>query len=402
MDFADQIRELAAKLETKKDHVSTEEATKTAMVLPFLQVLGYDTSEPTEVIPEFNAAKGVKKSEKVDYVIVINKEPTILIEVKTARSILPSQCMEQLLRYFFGNTKSKFAILTNGIQYQFFSDLEQKNIMDEIPFLTVDLVPAIRDSEIAEIRKFQKEYFDFETISKGALELKYSGELKRYFKQQFKEPEDEFIKFLMKKTSFKRVATKQSLERFSPLVLNAFRKYVDEAVTDRSKAIFEEARRVEIGITKEEMEEKQILRLHFWTRLLDYAQKKTDLHAKISPHNGGWVSVTAGIKGLSFSYSVTKHQSGIELYIDKGKDCQEENKNIFDKLYSNKEEIEMSFGEPLEWLRLDDKRASRIRKMFNEGGYLDEGNWPKVHEAMVEAMIRLHKAISPHIQYLSK
>jgi hypothetical protein len=204
----------------------------------------------------------------------------------------------------------------------------------------------------------------------------------------------------MKKTSYKRLATKQSLERFSPLVVNAFRKYVDEAVTDRSKVLLEEARRAEIGITKEEMEEKQILRLHFWKQLLDYAKNKTDLHAKISPNNGGWVTVTAGIRGLSFSYSVTKHQSAIELYIDKGKDCQEENKNIFDKLYSTKEEIEMSFGGLLEWQRLDDKRASRIRKVFTEGGYLDEGRWPKVHEEMVEAMTRLHKAISPHIEYL--
>jgi len=169
MDFADQIREFAASLETKKNLVTTEEGTKTAMVLPFLRLLGYDTTDPTEVIPEFNSAKGVKKGEKVDYAIVINKEPTILIEVKTARSILPSKCMEQLLRYFFGNAKSKFAILTNGIQYQFFSDLEQKNVMDEIPFLTVDIVTAIRDTEIAELRKFKKEYFDSETISKGAL-----------------------------------------------------------------------------------------------------------------------------------------------------------------------------------------------------------------------------------------
>jgi hypothetical protein len=274
--------------------------------------------------------------------------------------------------------------------------------MDEIPFLTIDLMPAIRDSEIAELRKFKKEYFDAETISKGAIELKYSGELKRYFKQQFKEPEDEFTKFLMKKTSFQGTATKQSLERFSPLVVNAFRKYVDEAVTDRSKALLEEARKAEIGITKEEMEEKQILRLHFWTQLLGYAQKKIDLHAKISPNNGGWVSVTAGIRGFSFSYSVTKHQSAIELYIDKGKDCQEENKNIFDKLFKTKEEIEMSFGEPLEWQRLDDKRASRIRKVFIDGGYLDEGRWPKVHEAMVDAMIRFHAALSPHIQYFKK
>ena len=125
MDFADQIKELAARLDTNKDHVFTEEATKQSLVMPFLQILGYNIFDPTEVIPEFTADIGIKKGEKVDYVIAINKEPEILIEVKTVRSTLKPETANQLLRYF-GVTKAAFAILTNGIEYQFFSDLEKK------------------------------------------------------------------------------------------------------------------------------------------------------------------------------------------------------------------------------------------------------------------------------------
>ncbi len=405
MDFADEIKELAAKLNVKKDQVSTEEATKTSMVLPFLQVLGYDIFDPTEVIPEYHADHGVKKGEKIDYALAINNKPIILIEVKSARTLLQPQTTSQLFRYFVATKirfPARYAILTNGIQYQFFSDLKEQNLMDDIPFLTINIDQDIRESEIAELRKFHKEKFDAEKIHESALDLKYTGELKRYFKRQLKEPEEEFTKFLIRDAikSSKIMATKQSVEKFSPLVLNAFNQYVKEVVTDISKRTLEVAERAELGFTKEELSEKQMKRLRFWTQLLSQAKNKTALHAKISPTDGGWVSVTAGIRGLSFCYSVSKHQATVELYINKGKDTQEENNKIFDMLAGTKEEIELSFGEPLEWERMEGKTACRIKKVITEGGYEEEGNWPKVHEVMVDAMIRFHKALSPHIQYL--
>ena len=399
MDFAEQIRELTALLGKNKDHVFTEEATKHSLVMPFLQVLGYNIFDPTEVIPEFTADIGVKKGEKVDYAIAFKNEPTILIEVKNARSILQSKTSNQLLRYF-GVTKARYAILTNGIQYQFFSDFDEKNIMDTNPFLTVDLVPSIRDSEIAELRRFHKNYFDPEKISSSAIELKYTGEVKRYFKQQFKEADETFIRFFIKKTTFSGVVTKQALDRFSPIVHNAFRQYVNEVVSDTLKGALEEAKKAETGAPKEELSEKQILRHRFWTQLLGYAKTKTDLHARNSPTDGGWVAISAGIRGLSYCYSVTKHQAGVELYIDRGKDNEVENENIFDKLATAKAEIEQGFGEPIEWERLPGKRACRIKKSITDGGYLDEKVWPKVHEAMVDAMMGLEKALTPQIQKL--
>ena len=214
--------------------------------MPFLQVLGYNIFDPKEIIPEFTADYGVKKGEKVDYLIKLNEEPILLIEVKTARTILQPNMISQLFRYF-AVTKCKFAILTNGIQYQFFTDLKEKNKMDDDPFLTIDIDPTIRDSEIKELSKFRKEYFDADKISSSAIDLKYTGELKKYFKQQFKEPDETFVKFFIKKTTFSGVVTKQSLERVSPIVLNAFRQYIKETVDDTFKGAYEKVEKDETG-----------------------------------------------------------------------------------------------------------------------------------------------------------
>ena len=399
MDFADQIRELTVLLNKNKDFVSTEEATKHSMVMPFLQVLGYNIFDPTEVIPEFTADIGIKKGEKVDYAIAFNKEPGILIEVKAARSVLQPNVMNQLLRYF-GVTKSRFAVLTNGIQYQFFSDFEAKNVMDTSPFFTVDLIPSIRDSEIAELRKFHKNYFDAEKISSSAIDLKYTGELKKYFKQQFKEPEEEFIKFFIKRTTFKGMVTKQAMERLTPIVNNAFKQYVNEVVSDTLKGAVEEAKRVEIGEIKEEVSDKQIQRRRFWTQFLSYAKTKTELHAKASPGDGGWVSVNAGVRGATYCYSISKNYATVELYIDRGKDTDAGNEKIFDRLAAAKAEIEQVFGGSLEFDRMEGKRGCRLRKRITAGGYLDEQDWPQVHEAMTKNMIQLEKAIASHLQKL--
>ena len=158
----------------------------------------------------------------------------------------------------------------------------------------------------------------------------------------------------------------------------------------------------EVGGTKKELAERHILRGRFWTQLLDHAKTKTKLHANISPSNYNWVGTGAGRQGLGFNYTVTQHESVVELYIDRGKDSGDQTKTIFDKLHKSKDKIEAVFGEPLDWRRLNDRRACRICKLINIGGYRDDENkWPKIHEAMVDAMIRLEKAFNPHISKLS-
>lgn len=154
-----------------------------------------------------------------------------------------------------------------------------------------------------------------------------------------------------------------------------------------------------VGKTKKELAERHILRKKFWTQLLDYAKTKTKLHTSIAPGEYNWIGTGTGFRGLGLNYSVTKQAAVVELYIDRGKDQDEENKKIFDQLAASKKEIEESFGDSLDWQQLEGKRACRIRKQFTLGGYRDdEEKWPQIQEAMVDAMIRLDKALKAHIK----
>jgi hypothetical protein len=149
------------------------------------------------------------------------------------------------------------------------------------------------------------------------------------------------------------------------------------------------------------MPERNEIRQRFWTKFLAYAKTKTKLHAKISPTQHGWLGTGAGIRGLGYNYAITQHEAYVELYIDRGKGSEEENLSIFRQLEKSKKEIEKVFVGPLEWQELKDRRASRIRITIATGGYRDDENeWPVVHEAMVNAMIRLEKALVPHIERL--
>lgn len=156
----------------------------------------------------------------------------------------------------------------------------------------------------------------------------------------------------------------------------------------------------EVGDKKKELAERDILRQRFWTTLLERAKARTKLHANISPGHYSWIGTSAGKHGLQLNYVVRKHDAHVELYIDRGKDSEKENKEIFDQLAESKDSIEKAFGEPLEWERLEGKRACRIRKLLVLGGYQDEASWPEIQEAMIDAMVRLAKALKPHIAQL--
>ena len=156
----------------------------------------------------------------------------------------------------------------------------------------------------------------------------------------------------------------------------------------------------EVGDTKKEIAERHIQRKKFWTALLALARNQTKLHSGISPGIYNWVGTSAGVQGLAFNYAVRQHDAQVELYIDRDKETGEDNRTILDKLQANKDSIEKEFGNPLLWETLDEKRACRIRYIVNVGGWQDEENWPQAHEALVNAMIRLEKALRPHLKNL--
>ncbi len=154
----------------------------------------------------------------------------------------------------------------------------------------------------------------------------------------------------------------------------------------------------DIGEKKKELAERYVKRRQFWERLLARAKSRTQLHSRVSPSKDNWISTGAGKSGLSLNYVIRKADAHVELYIDRGKECDDENIVIFDDLLSHKEQIETSFGEPLEWQRLEGKRGCRIKRTIAVGGYANEETWTQTQDAMIDAMIRLEKAFRPYIE----
>jgi len=230
MDLVDRLQQLGARATQQLPHLKTEEATKNALVLPFLQALGYDVFNPTEVAPEFTADVGTKKGEKVDYAILRDLRPIILIECKIASADLDRQHASQLYRYF-SVTEARFGILTNGIEYRVYSDLDQPNKMDQRPFLEFRITDA--DEALAQdLKRFSKEAFDLGDILSTAADLKYRKELRRQFEREFAQPSDELVRLLAGRV-YTGNLTQQVREQFQPIIQRAFQEFVSERVSSR-------------------------------------------------------------------------------------------------------------------------------------------------------------------------
>jgi len=243
MDFKDLIKQLGDRVTKLKDQIQTEEATKNAFIMPFLQALGYDVFNPTEVVPEFISDIGLKKGEKIDYAIFRDGNPTILVECKHWKENL-SIHDGQLLRYFHVS-KAKFGILTNGIIYRFYSDLVAPNKMDEKPFLEFN-ISEIKDNQIEELKKFHKTVFDAESIVNTASELKYMNELKQLIQQELINPTPDFVKHFAKQVYPSNISAKV-LEQFTNLTKKSIQQHISDLITERLKT----------ALTKEDEATKQ-------------------------------------------------------------------------------------------------------------------------------------------------
>lgn len=249
MDFKDQIKQLGERVAKLKDQIQTEEATKNAFVMPFLQCLGYDVFNPLEVVPEFIADIGIKKGEKIDYAIFKDGHPTILVECKDWRQNLNVHD-GQLLRYFHVS-KAKFGLLTNGIVYRFYSDLVALNKMDEKPFLEFNIT-EIKDNQIEELKKFHKANFDADSIVNTASEMKFMNELKHLLNQELTEPSPEFVRHFAKQV-YPSLVTAKVLEQFTELTKKSVQHYISDLITERLKtALSKEDEKNKIEISAEE------------------------------------------------------------------------------------------------------------------------------------------------------
>ena len=157
----------------------------------------------------------------------------------------------------------------------------------------------------------------------------------------------------------------------------------------------------EVGETKKEIAERYVIRKHWWTKLIERSAAVNKTHAHITPSEHGWIAASSGVRGLSFNYVVMQDECRVELYIDRGKDCEEENKQIFDHLYANREAIDKAFGTALVWERLEGRRACRIQYTRQEGGYRSpEEQWPQIQDKTIHDMDRLEKALQPFLKQL--
>lgn len=233
MDFKDLIKQLGERVHKLKAQVTTEEATKNAFIMPFIKELGYDVFNPLEVVPEFVVDVGIKVGEKIDYAIMKDGAPTILIECKSHTAPLNVHNASQLFRYFH-TTSAKFAILTNGIEFRFYTDLVMPNKMDEKPFFTFDITD-IRDAQVEELKKFHKAYFDFDKIVTTANELKYTGELKQLIANELQSPTPDFVKHFTRQV-YPSVITQKVLDQFSELVKRSFQQHINDLITERLKS----------------------------------------------------------------------------------------------------------------------------------------------------------------------
>lgn len=243
MDFSQKVAGLANRSRHATKHALTEEATKTAVVLPFIQALGFDVFDLEEVTPEFVADVGIKKGEKIDFAIKVAGNLSILIEVKPISTALGSAQYSQLFRYF-STTAAKLAILINGREIWFFSDMDEKNKMDKKPFFIFDLQNH-DDRQIAELERFQKSMFDMEAILDAASNMKYVKAGAAFLTQQLSDPDDDFVK-LVGRQIYDGSLTKAAVEILRPAIQSALDEVIRNRIQDRLNVTFGKDNSVEV------------------------------------------------------------------------------------------------------------------------------------------------------------
>lgn len=232
MELKLKLEQLHQRVNGLKDQINTEEATKNAFVMPFIQILGYDIFNPTEVVPEHICDIGTKKGEKIDYVIKKNDQPILIFECKHWKENADAH-NSQLHRYYHVS-KARFGVLTNGTIYNFYADLEKPNIMDEKPFLTID-IEDLKDSSIKILESFTKNEYNLESILDSAEGLKYIKAIRKEFEKEIENPSDEMVKLLVNRF-FDKPLIASRMVAFKEYTKKALTISINESISDRLKS----------------------------------------------------------------------------------------------------------------------------------------------------------------------
>lgn len=263
MELEARLEALGEKIRKHAEILETEEAAKFALVNPFIEALGYDLADPSQVVPEFTCDVGGKKGEKVDYALKVGDEVAILVECKATNSSLSLKHASQLYRYY-GASEAKFAVLTNGVIYKFFSDLDATNRMDETPFLEVDLC-NLSKSDARELARFQREGFDANAAAEAAINMQMQTAVVNVIESEMTEPSDELISLIAARIIAGRrtQSVKSVIARHIPNAFNAIiRAKLDAKWTNamREEPSDEPASASEIETTQDEIDGFNIVR----------------------------------------------------------------------------------------------------------------------------------------------
>nr|DAJ90210.1 MAG TPA: hypothetical protein [Bacteriophage sp.] len=305
MELNEKLNQFITRLEAIKDSIQTEEATKTSMIMPFFQLLGYDVFNPMEFVPEYTADVGIKKGEKIDYAILVDGEPLIFIECKAYGENLDKH-NSQLFRYFAATLSAKFGILTDGVTYKFYTDLEEKNRMDDTPFLTFNLL-NLQDRDISEIKRFTREVLDVDNILNSAENLKYSNLIKNWFAQEIENPSVEFTKLVLSNI-YEGTKNQKAVEKFTPLIKRALQQYINDTMNAKIKSALNKdgdsdsnyddsdevtSHEKKINTTIEEIESfaiiKSILRHEIDCNRITYRDTESYLGILLDDNNRKWI-----------------------------------------------------------------------------------------------------------------
>ena len=253
MDFKDQIIQLSDKIANQKDSIATEEATKTSFIMPMIVALGYDVFNPFEVVPEVDCDL-TKRGEKIDYAIMKNDAPILLIECKHCKQNLDPHST-QLAKYYAASN-ARFGVLTNGIEYRFFADLEKQNIMDENPFLVVNMLD-LSDADIEQLKKFHKSYYNEQEILSTAQELQITIQVKDLLTRNFQNPGDEFVRYFVKCINDWKSNAKM-IEQYRPIVKKSIETVINDIIADRLNVVMKNKDKEDIQIKAEHTEFKNL------------------------------------------------------------------------------------------------------------------------------------------------
>lgn len=228
MDFKDTIIQLADRIEKQKDAITTEEGTKNAFIMPMIAALGYDIFNPFEVVPEMDCDL-TKKGDKLDYAIMKDKQVILLIECKHCKQNLNLHSTQ--LSKYYAASNARFGVLTNGIEYRFYTDLDKANIMDQKPFLVVDML-NLADADIEQLKKFHKSYYNESEILSTAQELQIMIQVKDILNKNLQSPGDEFTRYFVKCMNDGKSSAKL-IEQYKPIIKKSISSVINDIIQDR-------------------------------------------------------------------------------------------------------------------------------------------------------------------------